>query len=318
MNPRCPQCDAPLPQGLSIEGMCPACLFQSSRELESSAGVRSHQQLAVSEVQSKLDPIEVNALIGVGAMGAIYLGRDPALDVPVAIKMLAVTDVANPVWLERLRREGDMLARLDHPGIARLYRADLDHALPHLIMEWIEGPTLASYLAGNSPSEAEAQGWLEQILEALQHAHDRGIIHRDLKPGNLMLDPDQQIRLVDFGISVVHDLPSPERLTSRHRLVGTPQYMAPEIFHGSEVSAATDLYAAGVLAHQMLTGEIPAPKGRPSKALHRVSPALRSVVQRALAPDPVDRFASATEFLDALRAKSAPPPKNPRRFWLRG
>ncbi len=255
-------------------------------------------------------------LLGQGGMGAVYRGRDPDLDRPVAIKV--VLD-ASPDFVERFRREAKAVARLCHPNIVQVYDFGQDDAgHPFFVMELVEGRPLDRLLEERGPlSPAEATAVLAQAAAGLQAAHDAGIVHRDIKPSNLILDGNGRVKLVDFGIARLENTPM---LTTPSALLGTPTYMSPEQVEGKPVDGRTDVYSLGISAFHLLAGRPPfdAPEPIACALLHlhaplpslrersRESPiALAALIERMCEKDPGKRPQSAREVAEEAEAMAA-------------
>src|SRR5258706_3338772 len=193
------------------------------------------------------------ALLGQGGLGAVYRGRDPDLDRPVAIKV--VLD-ANPDFVERFRREAKAVARLAHANIVQVYDFGQDEVgHPYFVMELVSGRALDQLVVERGRfSAAEVASVLAQAAAGLQAAHDAGIVHRDIKPSNLILDEKGKVKLVDFGIA---RLDRQAMLTSPSALLGTPTYMSPEQVAGRAVDGRTDIYSLGISCFHLLTGSPP-------------------------------------------------------------
>lgn len=256
----------------------------------------------------------LESLLGEGGMGTVFLATDTQLERPVAVKMLHPHLLSQGPFMERFRHEALILARLNHPNIAVLYsllREGTDH---FMVMEYVEGKNLESLIrTGGALAPATAAEIVRQGLEGLFHAHRKGVLHRDLKPANLMLTPEGLIKLMDFGIARVA---GEQRLTQVNRVVGTLEYMAPELLQGGEPSVASDLYAMGVLLYELLSGRVPftartdyeliqciiEKKPVPLRKVNEQIPReLEAIVQRALDKNPALRFADAKEFQKALQ-----------------
>jgi eukaryotic-like serine/threonine-protein kinase len=217
-------------------------------------------------------------LLGQGGMGAVYKGRDPDLDRPVAIKVVLDTSAD---FVERFRREAKAVARLHHPNVVQVYDFGQDDAgHPFFVMELVEGRPLDELLAERGRfSPDEIASVLAQAAAGLQAAHEAGIIHRDIKPSNLILDPKGRVKLVDFGIARLDNTPM---LTSPSSLLGTPTYMSPEQVAGKPVDGRTDLYSLGISAFHLLTGRPPFEAREPiALALMHLNDPLPSLIERA-------------------------------------
>lgn len=280
------------------------------------------------KVGEKLGLYEILAPIGAGGMGEVYRARDPKLDREVAIKVLPENLAGDAERLGRFEREARVLASLNHPNIAQIYGVE-ERAL---VMELVEGPTLADRIKqGPIPAE-EAQTILLQMADALEYAHERGVIHRDLKPANIKIDPEDKVKILDFGLakaltdplsSNVSDPTQSPTLTMGATVVGTilgtASYMAPEQARGKKVDKRADIWAFGAVVYEMLTG------GRLFDAedtmhaigkvleqpieLDRVPPKFRKLLWRCLDRNPKDRLRDIGEvrFLLAEPASSAAP-----------
>ena len=233
---------------------------------------------------SRIGPYEIAAKLGEGGMGAVYRARDTKLNRDVAIKLLSDAVLSDPDRIARFQREAQVLASLNHPNIAHLYGFE-DGETPCLVMELVEGPTLAERIdgapglqTGGTSPEAKASGLQldevlaigRQIAEALEAAHDQGIIHRDLKPANVKVKDDGTVKVLDFGLakaltgessaSSAGAMNSPTltaRATQLGVILGTAAYMSPEQAKGKAVDRRADIWAFGVVMHEMLTGDRP-------------------------------------------------------------
>lgn len=267
-------------------------------------------------------------LLGEGGMGTVFLATDTQLERPVAVKMLHPHLLSQGPFMERFRHEALILARLNHPNIAVLFSLLREGGDHFMVMEYVEGKNLESLVrTAGALAPATAAEIARQALEGLFHAHRKGVLHRDLKPANLMLTPEGLVKLMDFGIARVV---GEQRLTQINRVVGTLDYMAPELLQGGEPSVASDLYAMGVLLYELLSGRVPftartdyeliqciiekAPV--PLRRLDaRIPRDLEAIVQRALDKNPARRFADAKEFQKALQPFFVgAPPLDPNRL----
>ena len=211
----------------------------------------------------ELGPYEVVAKLGEGGMGEVYRARDTRLDRLVAIKILQESFATDPEWNARFEREAKLLATLNHARIAQIYGLEDSGRMRALVMELIEGPTLADRIAQGPLPLDEALSIARQIAEALEAAHEHGIIHRDLKPANIKLRPDGAVKVLDFGLAKLAD-PAPGStqasavtspgMTGAGLVVGTPAYMSPEQARGQRVDSRTDLWAFGCVCYEMLAG----------------------------------------------------------------
>jgi hypothetical protein len=257
--------------------------------------------------------------IGAGGTSRVHAGVDERLARPVAIKVLdacAVAD-ADPAGRDRFLREARTAASFAHPHAVTTFDAGEDDDTLFMVMELVEGPTLASHLAG-APGPlpvAEALAIIDQVLSALDAAHSQGIVHRDVKPANVLLTGDGQVKLADFGIARRFD-DLDAALTGVGLVLGTPRYLAPEQVQGKPTGPTTDVYAVGLILFEMLSGEVPlvgdtpvatavARQTQPVPDLRELRPEVPNdvirAVERALARHPDSRFADAGELRDALR-----------------
>jgi len=267
-------------------------------------------------------------VIGRGGMGTVYKAVDETLDRVVAIKMINA-DVMTPERMQRFRSEAVALARLNHPRIATIHELAREAEDLLMVMEYVTGETCEHLVVRNGALPvARAVMLCDQVLDALEHAHSAGIVHRDLKPSNLMVTPNGDVKVMDFGIARIA---GSEHLTTDGYMMGTPAYMAPEQVRGSEVDARMDLYAVAVVLYRLLTNHLPFRADSPfaliqSQLMDEPTPArqirpdlpewLDEILSRGLAKAPDDRVQTAAEFRLALQrglsgnpgTGSVPPP----------
>jgi Tol biopolymer transport system component len=220
-------------------------------------------------IGTKLGPYEILSALGAGGMGEVYRARDTKLNRDVAIKVLLDLFANDPERLARFQREAQVLASLNHPNIAHIYGLEESKGIRALVMELVEGPTLADRIAQGPIALDDALPVARQIVEALEAAHEQGIIHRDLKPANIKLRPDGTVKALDFGLAKLTDpvgaasgpasaSMSPTlsiQATYAGVILGTAAYMSPEQARGKEVDKRTDIWAFGVVFYEMLTGQ---------------------------------------------------------------
>jgi eukaryotic-like serine/threonine-protein kinase len=233
-------------------------------------------------------------LLGRGGMGAVFLARDRLLSRQVAIKLLASELAGDTVLRERFAREATLAGRLGtHPHIVTAYEAGEWEQRPYVVFEYMPNGSLADQLSehGTVPLPRTLR-WLAQAADALDYAHAAKVVHRDVKPANLLLDADENIRVADFGVSRSD---GETTLTAQGEVVGTAGYLAPEQKDGRGATSASDRFALGVVAYQLLTGRLP--DGR-----RELSAPVAAVFDRALAEEPGRRYPTATAFVDELRA----------------
>ncbi|MBC7842637.1 MAG: protein kinase [Gemmatimonadaceae bacterium] len=264
-------------------------------------------------IGTQLGNYRVVSRLGEGGMGTVYRAVDTMLDRDVALKVLRPELARQAALVERFRAEAVALARLRHEHIAALYGLDRQGEEFVMVMEYVSGETLESRLAREGTMNwQQAVPIMRGVLEALGHAHVRGVVHRDIKPANVMVDGDGTVKVMDFGIA---RLMGENRQTRAGVAIGTPSYMAPEQLRGEDVDGRTDLYAAGALLFELLTGRVAfqadsdyslmmqqlnEPPPAPSTITGEVPRALDAAVARAMAKKPEQRFATAGEFSKAL------------------
>jgi hypothetical protein len=255
------------------------------------------------------DRYELHAVIGEGAFGRVYEGRDRRLERPVAVKVIKPWWAEDPAWVADFERETRLLARISDPGIVQIY--DVGHAPEgrYYVSELVSGENLANRLRRGAVAPWQAAGIAAQLCRALAGAHAQRIVHRDVKPPNILLSNSGQVKVGDFGVAGLAEGSSG---AGSQTIVGTPSYMAPEQSRGRPVSPATDVYSAGVVLYEMVAGRRPfsadsavelalchlqdAPPPLPAS----VPEPLRQIITRALAKDPAQRYADGGEMADAL------------------
>lgn len=259
--------------------------------------------------------------LGRGGMATVFLADDEKLNRQVAVKLLHTDLARQPSFRLRFRQEAQSAARLTHPNVVRVFDAgesadphDSDAVWPFLVMEYIDGELLADRIAKKSIDTAEAIRIEQQILTALEYSHAAGIVHRDIKPGNIMLTATGDVKVMDFGIARTID---EEQISQTTAILGTAAYFSPEQARGEGVDERSDLYSAGIVLFEMLTGKVPFTDASPVRVAYQhlseqapapssvnpeVSPELDAVVARALTKNKLERFRSASEFSAALDA----------------
>lgn len=258
----------------------------------------------------------IQGALGRGAMGAIYKAHDPDIDRPVAIKLIRadlLESSERDSFIARFRREARAAGRCQHPNIIALYDFSLHEGNPFLAMEFVDGLTLSQSRPVGGRFAAEDTVFVAlQLLAALQAAHAAGIVHRDIKPANLMLVGGSHVKVADFGIARLDT----SQLTQRESVIGTPSYMSPEQCRGEAVDGRSDLFSTGVLLFEMLAGQKPFAGATSAEVLTKllrdpppdlralvpgIPEALVAVVERSLAKDASERFASAVDMAAALK-----------------
>ena len=219
-----------------------------------------------SLIGRRIGPYKVLSLLGAGGMGEVYRARDDKLGRDVAIKVLPPSVVPDADRVARFEREARMLAALNHPSIAAIYGYEEADGIRGLVLELVEGPTLAERIAAGALSGHEALSIAGQIAEAFEAAHAKGIVHRDLKPGNIKLSLDGRVKVLDFGLAKTfeEELPfaeseaatRPGSPTQAGMILGTAAYMSPEQTRGQPVDKRTDIWAFGCVLYEMLSGRM--------------------------------------------------------------
>ncbi len=247
---------------------------------------------ATPSLPASIGGFPVTALLSARPGRATFAGYDPGNGRPLLLKLGSPSDA--------------LLAELRHPHLVTLLAAGTDNGLPYSVLEWVAGRSLRAVLAEGPPPLAQALAWMAQLLAALDYLHDAGIIHCDITPANLLIPAPALLKVTDFGLAA--------RQGQGGSAAGTPAYMAPERMRGAPADARADLYGAGVVLYQLLTGRLPfegnagavvqqalvAPLPPPSRHRPALGPRYDAVLARALARDPSLRFQNARQFAAAL------------------
>jgi eukaryotic-like serine/threonine-protein kinase len=251
-----------------------------------------------------------------GGMATVWRARDEWTREIVAVKRLHPYVVTDPAARARLEREAIAMRAVDHPAIVRPRELVEDPDAPSLVMDFVEGRPLDERIAGGPLPPGEAVAIASVVADALAVAHDHGIVHRDIKPGNILVDDDGAVHLIDFGIAALMGPPDGD-LTSASTMVGTLRYAAPERLLGDAVTPRTDVWALGAVLYEMLTGSpavatadlpgaLDASRAAPP-SLDGLPAGLAPIVARAMSSDPAERYADAAELREAMLAAVAPP-----------
>jgi serine/threonine protein kinase len=262
----------------------------------------------------KIGRYEIKSEIGRGGMATVYHAYDPNFERDVAIKILPRAFVHDPQFRERFLREAKMIASLEHPAIVPVYDFGEEDSQPYIVMRYMAGGSIAERLQQRPLTVHETLQIITRLAPALDAAHARGIIHRDLKPGNILFDQYGNAFLSDFGIARL--IQQSNATLTGERVIGTPAYMSPEQVQGEKaIDGRSDIYALGVLIYQMLTGQVPYHSETATKVMmmHLLEPvpdilearvdlplACQSVIAKAMAKDPEDRFNTTAELASAL------------------
>jgi serine/threonine protein kinase len=251
--------------------------------------------------------------LGQGGMASVYLAHDDELDRPVALKILADNLVGDATFRNRFEREARLAARLSHPNVVRVFDVGESEGRPFIVMEYVEGDTLADELVRHGAlPPARAVELALQICSGLEAAHASGLVHRDVKPRNLLLRPDGVLKIADFGIARAAES---TRLTEIGTILGTAAYLAPEQAQGQEATPAADLYSVGAVLYELLTGRVPyaatslvellaEQQAGPPAPIGGVSASLELAVIRCLETDPAKRPPSAGALAAELAAQA--------------
>jgi serine/threonine protein kinase len=267
-------------------------------------------------VLSKLGKYEIRRELGRGSMGVVYEGFDPFIERRVAIKTMQMSRLDKsevPEISSRFRREARAAGRLNHPNIVSIYEYGEEGDIAYIAMEYIVGTELKEHFDRSERFRiGESANIMLQLLEALEYSHNHGVVHRDVKPSNILITQDGRIKIADFGIAKIDS----SELTQVGTVLGTPSYMSPEQFMGETADRRSDLYSAGVILYQLLTGERPFTGASMAVIMHKilnqapvppsalnagVSKALDEVVKKAMSKRPEDRFQTAAAFMTALK-----------------
>src|ERR1017187_9767247 len=322
-TPRCPQCGELLPPD-APDGLCPKCVMVMNLKTETAFSgdtPAAQPPLPPEQIAPHFPQLEILECLGRGGMGVVYKARQKTLNRFVALKLLAPERVQDAKFAERLAREAQALAALNHPNIVTIHDFGQAGGFYYLLMEFVDGMNLRLLLRTRKFTPEEALAIVPPLCDALQFAHDRGIVHRDIKPENLLLDKSGRVKVVDFGIAKMLDTANgggdgrtatPENVTQS--TVGTPGYSAPEQKTDPQrVDSRADIYSLGVVFYELLTGELPGKPLQPPSKKVQIDVRLDEVVLRALEQKPELRYQQASALKTQVEtiATSAAPGRSP-------
>jgi len=301
---------------------CPQCNQDFSVESDHVLCPNDNTPLVTSGIKSligtKIGNFEIKSKIGQGSTGHVYLAENGGIK--AAIKILKCNLVSDTVALKRFQQESETVKNIDHPNVAKVFECGLlNDEQPYIIMEFVEGETLADYLKTKGTlNNEEALDAFTQIADALGSAHAQGVIHRDLKPGNIMRERSGTIKIVDFGLAKMIALDEKETVTRTSATTGTPAYMSPEQCLGKQIDQRSDIYSFGCLMYECLSGKRVFESENSFSCMHKhttenaipiaqlaasVPRALADSVMICLNKDPRDRFQSARELIETITGK---------------
>jgi CHASE2 domain-containing sensor protein/predicted Ser/Thr protein kinase len=299
------------------------------REAEIREGLSVQQQfLPEALIGKRVSRYRVESRLGAGGMGVVYRAVDIQSNRTVALKVLTAAGLADEKMRRRFRHEAVALSRLSHPNIARLIEFDSQDGIDFIAMEFVPGTPLRDRIARGPLREESAVAIASQVCDALAEAHRRGILHRDLKPANVMLTPERQVKLLDFGIARLGEVGATMgtvtgSMTESGQVVGTLAYMAPEVLRGERADERTDVYGVGLVLFEMLTGRRPFPDDQPHELMYmiidqppprpsvlngRISEETEAIVLRCLAKQPGDRPQQVAALRDSFSVPYVPTP----------
>lgn len=316
----CPQCKKPLSPD-SPAGLCPGCLMAMNMATqtieEEDAGIPKPPPPRLEDIARFFPNFQLLECLGRGGMGVVYKALQKSLNRVVALKILAPERKQDEAFAKRFVLEAETLAKLSHPNIVTIHDFGQAEDMFYLVMEFVDGVTLRQLLKAGRVAPREALAIVPQICDALQYAHDQGIVHRDIKPENIILDRRGRVKVADFGIAKIlgeaggagqNSEASSATMTEAGKVVGTPNYMAPEQLNDpGSVDHRADIYALGVVFYQMLTGELPGKRIEPPSKVVHVDVRLDEVVLRALERDPERRYSQASVFKTNVETITATP-----------
>ena len=262
---------------------------------------------------NRIGSYEIKAVVGKGGMGTVYRALDPTINREVALKVINPELSQNLLLMKRFQNEAIAMARLNHPNIVALYNFFSEGNLHYIVMEYVQGKSLSQIIR-----EEGALPWgralhlFTQILAAINYAHQQRIIHRDIKPSNFIVQPNDLVKVTDFGVAKVF---GGEELTRAGTVLGTAHYMSPEQILANPISIASDIYSLGITLYEMVTGRVPfsgnsdfeiqkghleLPPPPPRQLNPNISGEIERVILTSIEKKPENRFSSVAQFLEAL------------------
>ncbi|MGB9699836.1 MAG: serine/threonine-protein kinase [Thermodesulfobacteriota bacterium] len=258
---------------------------------------------------------EIIKELGRGAMGLVYQAHDPEIDRLLALKVLREDRLTSAAFVQRFLKEARAIGRLSHPRIVTVYDVGQDHGTIYIAMELLQGEPLNALLEKRKFSPEEITNLGIQVAETLDYAHQKGIVHRDIKPSNILVQPDGQIKITDFGIAHIED-PEASVQTQAGEILGTPAYMSPEQVMGQQADGRSDLFSLGIILYELSTGKRPFGGSNlasifksitqdqppsPAELNPAIPKSLSQVIMRCLEKNPASRYPTGKDLADALR-----------------
>jgi len=297
----CSECGAKIWEGAELS-LCDRCV---SKTIGVSLGRRKNDERDVAEaagLEKAFPRFEIGEALGRGGMGRVYRVRHKGLDRTLALKVLAADRLSSVEAEERFRREARTLARLEHPNILPITDSGTSGGFRYLVLEYAEGGSLRDRLLKRGPREIrESLEVAQQVASALEYAHSKGVVHRDIKPENILFDGGGRIKVADFGLAqLVSDESGEDLLDEPETSLGSPRYMAPEQKGRPEVDARADVYALGLVLHEMLCGRLPSASDKVAHLRPTASPGVNRIVEKATRKAAEERYGSAKELREDL------------------
>lgn len=251
--------------------------------------------------------------LGQGGFGTVYLAHDRYLDIQRAIKLIHPVLMTDGTFMESFRKEARFAAKLDHPNLVPVYDFGQEDGRFYLVMKYMQGGSLKEKIVKQGPmSPKQASKIFLQVCDGVRFAHSQGVIHRDLKPSNILFDQDDSVRVGDLGFAKAINASKSSTMSKSGSFLGTPEYMAPEIWEGKDASKQSDIYSLGCILYEMLTGKILFEGTSPAAIMTKhvihgpefdshLTPSLQTIMKKALASNPTDRYVNVKELEEALK-----------------